>query len=138
MANLDVNPQRYQEQLAEKTERLTEMFSEYNVPELEVYESPEQHYRMRAEFRVWHEGDDMYYVMFNQETKEKYRVDQFPAASRLINDLMPLLVDAMKDNHSLRHKLFQVDFLSTLSGEIIVSLLYHFLLYTSQSPRDPL
>ena len=59
------------------------------MPELEVFESPEQHYRMRAEFRVWHEGDDMYYVMFNQETKEKYRVDQFPAASRLINDLMP-------------------------------------------------
>ncbi|MCL4118108.1 UNVERIFIED_CONTAM: hypothetical protein GTU68_008381 [Idotea baltica] len=101
------------------------MFSQYDVPELEVYESPEQHYRMRAEFRVWHEGDDMYYVMFNQETKEKYRVDQFPAASRLINDLMPLLTDAMKDNHSLRHKLFQVDFLSTLSGEILVSLLYH-------------
>ena len=43
MANLDVNPQRYQEQLAEKTERLTEMFSQYDVPELEVYESPEQH-----------------------------------------------------------------------------------------------
>ncbi|MCV5245209.1 tRNA (uridine(54)-C5)-methyltransferase TrmA, partial [Escherichia coli] len=42
-----------------------------------------------------------------------------------INDLMPLLVEAMKDNESLRRKLFQVDFLSTLSGEILVSLLYH-------------
>jgi tRNA (uracil-5-)-methyltransferase len=125
MATLDVNPQRYQEQLAEKVERLTEMFAPYNVPELEVFESPEQHYRMRAEFRVWHEGEDLYYIMFDQETREKYRVDQFPAASRLINDLMPLLVDAMKDNESLRRKLFQVDFLSTLSGEILVSLLYH-------------
>ncbi len=93
------------------------MFSQYDITyELEVYESPEQHYRMRAEFRVWHEGDDMYYVMFNQETKEKYRVDQFPTASRLINDLMPLLTDAMKENHSLR-LLRPVDFLSTLSGE---------------------
>lgn len=125
MATLDVNPQRYQEQLAEKVERLTQMFTQYNVPELEVFESPEQHYRMRAEFRVWHEGDDLYYVMFNQETKEKYRVDQFPTASRLINDLMPLLTDAMKECEALRRKLFQVDFLSTLSGEILVSLLYH-------------
>ena len=125
MATLDVNPQRYQEQLAEKVERLTDMFAPYNMPELEVFESPEQHYRMRAEFRVWHEGEDLYYIMFNQETREKYRVDQFPAASRLINDLMPLLVEAMKDNDSLRRKLFQVDFLSTLSGEILVSLLYH-------------
>ena len=125
MASLDVNPEHYQQQLAEKTERLTQMFAPYNVPDLEVFESPDQHYRMRAEFRVWHQGEDMYYVMFNQETKEKYRVDQFPAASRLINDLMPLLIDAMKGNEALRHKLFQVDFLSTLSGEILVSLLYH-------------
>ncbi|WP_394245416.1 tRNA (uridine(54)-C5)-methyltransferase TrmA [Vibrio astriarenae] len=125
MASLDVNPQTYQQQLADKVTRLTDMFSDFNAPELEVFESPEQHYRMRAEFRVWHEGEDIYYIMFNQETREKYRVDQFPTASRLINDLMPLLMEAMKDNDTLRRKLFQVDFLSTLSGEILVSLLYH-------------
>ncbi|QIA62201.1 tRNA (uridine(54)-C5)-methyltransferase TrmA [Vibrio astriarenae] len=125
MASLDVNPQTYQQQLADKVIRLTDMFSDFNAPELEVFESPEQHYRMRAEFRVWHEGEDIYYIMFNQETREKYRVDQFPTASRLINDLMPLLMEAMKDNDTLRRKLFQVDFLSTLSGEILVSLLYH-------------
>ncbi|MGU3847015.1 tRNA (uridine(54)-C5)-methyltransferase TrmA, partial [Vibrio diabolicus] len=64
MATLDVNTQRYQEQLAEKVERLTDMFAPYNMPELEVFESPEQLYRMRAEFRVWHEGEDLYYIMF--------------------------------------------------------------------------
>lgn len=125
MATLDVNPDNYQAQLDEKITRLGEMFESYGVPELEVFESPAQFYRMRAEFRIWHEGDDMYYIMFNQQTREKYRVDQFPAASRLINDLMPLLIDAMKDNDILRRKLFQVDFLSTLSGEVLVSLLYH-------------
>ncbi|WED21736.1 tRNA (uridine(54)-C5)-methyltransferase TrmA [Vibrio sp. JC009] len=125
MATPEINPQTYTEQLEEKKQRLSGMFSQYNVPELEVFESPEKHYRMRAEFRVWHEGDDLYYVMFNQETREKYRVDQFPAASKLINDLMPVLMESMKANDTLRRKLFQVDFLSTLSGEILVSLLYH-------------
>ncbi|WP_375751808.1 tRNA (uridine(54)-C5)-methyltransferase TrmA [Vibrio sp. HN007] len=125
MAIPEMNPQSYQEQLEEKKLRMNELFSEYGVPELEVYESPEKNYRMRAEFRVWHEGDDLYYIMFNQETREKYRVDQFPAASKLINDLMPKLVELVKDKESLRKKLFQVDFLSTLSGEILVSLLYH-------------
>ncbi|GAM65995.1 tRNA (uracil54-C5-)-methyltransferase [Vibrio ishigakensis] len=115
----------YQVQLDEKTERLQAMFSDYEMPSLEVFPSQEQHYRMRAEFRVWHEGDDLYYIMFNQETREKYRVDQFPVASRIINDLMPLLIEAVKDKPVLRHKLFQVDFLSTLSGEVLVSLLYH-------------
>jgi tRNA (uracil-5-)-methyltransferase len=124
MADLDTT-NRYAEQLAEKRDRLNQMFVDYNVPELEVFESPEQNYRMRAEFRVWHEGDDLYYIMFNQETREKYRVDQFPAASKEINALMPLLLDSIKDNDTLRRKLFQVDFLSTLSGEVLVSLLYH-------------
>ncbi|NLS13621.1 tRNA (uridine(54)-C5)-methyltransferase TrmA [Vibrio sp. SM6] len=125
MATLDVTPELYQQQLDAKIARLTEMFADYATPELEVFESATQHYRMRAEFRVWHEGDEMYYIMFDQETRQKYRVDQFPAASRLINDLMPLLIDGLKSNDSLRRKLFQVDFLSTLSGEILVSLLYH-------------
>jgi tRNA (uracil-5-)-methyltransferase len=125
MATLEVNPENYQPQLADKISRLTQMFADYQTPALEVFESPPQHYRMRAEFRVWHEGDELYYIMFDQETREKIRVDQFPAASELINQLMPVLADALKANDSLRRKLFQVDFLSTLSGEILISLLYH-------------
>ncbi|PSW03364.1 tRNA (uridine(54)-C5)-methyltransferase TrmA [Photobacterium lipolyticum] len=125
MASTAINTADYRQQLDEKAERIQNIFDDFETPELEVFASPAEHYRMRAEFRVWHEGEDLYYVMFNQETREKYRVDQFPAASRVINDLMPLLIEALKPSHTLRHKLFQVDFLSTLSGEILVSLLYH-------------
>ncbi|MGF1806316.1 tRNA (uridine(54)-C5)-methyltransferase TrmA, partial [Aliivibrio sifiae] len=120
-----MNPENYQVQLDEKAETLSALFSEFDVPELEVFSSPAENYRMRAEFRVWHEGDDMYYVMFDQKTKEKYRVDYFLPATRLINDLMPLLAEAVKESKTLRYKMFQVDFLSTLSGEILVSMLYH-------------
>ncbi len=70
MATLDVNPELYQAQLADKIARLKAMFVDYSMPELEVFESPVANYRMRAEFRIWHEGDDMYYIMFNQETRE--------------------------------------------------------------------
>lgn len=125
MANLTHDTISYAQQLEDKLHRLGDMFGDFITPEIEVFESPEQHYRMRAEFRVWHEGEDMYYIMFDQATRQKYRVDQFPTASRLINDLMPLLMDAMKGCPILRTKLFQVDFLSTLSGEVLVSLLYH-------------
>ncbi len=80
---------------------------------------------MRSEFRVWHEGDDLFYIMFDQATKAKIRVDQFPPASALINQLMPQLIAALKSNTILRYKLFQVDFISSLSGQIVISLLYH-------------
>lgn len=125
MSNTLIDTTQYQAQLDEKITRMQSAFEAFNAPELEVFPSPDKHYRMRAEFRVWHEGDDLYYIMFNQETKQKYRVDQFPQASRIINDLMPLLLDAIKPVESLRRKLFQVDFLSTLSGEVLVSMLYH-------------
>ncbi|MCP6588726.1 tRNA (uridine(54)-C5)-methyltransferase TrmA, partial [Klebsiella pneumoniae] len=55
----------------------------------------------------------------------RIRVDSFPAASELINQLMVEILDGVRDNPVLRHKLFQVDYLTTLSNQAVVSLLYH-------------
>ena len=63
--------------------------------------------------------------MFNKETKTPYRVDEFPAASETINTLMQRIIELVKPNAVLRKKLFQVDFLSGLSQECVISLLYH-------------
>jgi len=120
-----VDPDNYDVLLSKKEALLKKQFSTFNLPTLEVFQSPKQHYRMRCEFRVWHDGDELYYLMFEKQTKQKIRVDQFLPASQLINSLMPILIDKLKSVDLLRSKLFQVDFLSTLSGEIVVSLLYH-------------
>lgn len=120
-----VDPNNYDIQLDAKKRLFNENFVDFNLPELEIFPSPKLHYRMRSEFRVWHDGDDLYYIMFDKETKEKIRVDQFPPASELINALMPQLINRIKASKKLRFKLFQIDFLSTLSGQILVSLLYH-------------
>ncbi len=117
--------EQYDDQLAEKTARLTALMTPFNAPAAEVFRSPVSHYRMRAEFRVWHDEGDLYHIMFDQQTKARIRVDQFPVASELINRLMPVLLEAVKDQPALRHKLFQIDYLSTRSGKIIASLLYH-------------
>ncbi|WP_448212584.1 tRNA (uridine(54)-C5)-methyltransferase TrmA [Colwellia sp. MEBiC06753] len=120
-----IRPENYDAQLIEKQSEITAMFAEFNPPALASFPSPPTHYRLRAEFRVWHDGDDLDYIMFNSETKEKYKVTEFPIASVLINQAMAKLITYVKTNEVLRRKLFQVDFLSTLSGELLVSLLYH-------------
>jgi tRNA (uracil-5-)-methyltransferase len=120
-----IHPDNYPEQLSQKEKDMAELFSTFNMPSAEIYPSQPLNYRQRAEFRVWHQGDDLFYIMFNSETKEKFRVDDFPVASVLINKAMKALIEAIKDHSELRYKLFQVDFLSTLSGEILISLLYH-------------
>lgn len=117
--------EQYDDQLAEKTARLTAMMTPFQAPAPEVFRSPVSHYRMRAEFRVWHDEGDLYHIMFDQQTKARVRVDQFPAASELINRLMPVLIAAIKKEPVLRRKIFQIDYLSTRSGKLITSLLYH-------------
>lgn len=117
--------ERYDDQLAEKTARLMMIMSPFTAVEPEVFRSPVKHYRMRAEFRIWHDKDEMYHIMFDQQTKQRIRVDSFPAACKLINRLMSTLMAAIKPNPVLRHKLFQIDYLSTQSGKIMASLLYH-------------
>jgi len=120
-----VDPDNYEKQLNAKKDQFNCQFAPFKLPELECFASAKQNYRMRSEFRVWHDGDDLYYIMFDKESKQKIRVDQFPPASALINSLMPQLITLLKSADILRYKLFQVDFLSTLSGQVVVSLLYH-------------
>lgn len=120
-----IHPDNYDQQLSEKNQEMTELFSCFALPEIDVFTSQPLNYRLRAEFRVWHQGDDLFYIMFNSETKEKFRVDHFPVASQLINQGMQELLTAIKTKPELRYKLFQVDFLSTLSGELLISMLYH-------------
>lgn len=120
-----IHPDNYEAQLSVKQKSMAKLFSEFNLPLADLYPSLPLNYRQRAEFRVWHDGDDLYYIMFNSNTKQKFRVDDFPVASTLINKAMKALLETIKTNPTLRYKLFQVDFLSTLSGELLISLLYH-------------
>lgn len=120
-----IHPDNYKQQLDNKTLDIAETFKEFDLPNFDLYESEPTNYRQRAEFRVWHDGDDLYYIMFNSETKQKFKVEYFPVASELINHAMKALLDNIRDDETLRKRLFQVDFLSTLSGELLISLLYH-------------
>jgi tRNA (uracil-5-)-methyltransferase len=125
MRPTEIQADKYAEQLEEKTDLLKASFTHYPMPELEIFASEPLHYRLRAEFRLWHDGDDLHHVMFDQTTKQKYQVNHFPPASQIINDVMADLLLLLKNNETARRKLFQIDYLASLSGEIIVSLLYH-------------
>lgn len=120
-----MNPANYDQQLEEKRLKLKALFAPYTELEIDVFASAPAHYRMRSEFRVWHEGEDLYYYMFDKVQDQKVRTEQYLPASLLINEMMEALMVELRPNKILRHKLFQVDFLSTLSGEILVTLLYH-------------
>lgn len=56
---------------------------------------------------------------------KKVRVDQFPVASKLINELMTILRQHVMSTEILKKKLFQVNFHTTLSGNAMVTMVYH-------------
>lgn len=116
---------QYPTLLAKKAEHLTALLAPFSAPALALFASEPQHFRLRVEFRIWHEAGDLFHIMFDPQTKQRYRVDQFPIASELINQMMTALLADIRGNEILTRKLFQVDYLSTLSGQIAVSLLYH-------------
>jgi tRNA (uracil-5-)-methyltransferase len=121
-----IDAENYQLQLEAKHDEMQRLFAEHYRSDIQVFPSAPLYYRMRAEFRIWHTNDDMFYAMFRQDDrKTPYRVDQFPVANITINRLMPLLLDSIRLNEVLRRKLFQVEFLSATSGECVVSLIYH-------------
>jgi len=126
MSRSQFDPSTYAAQLAEKTQRLRELLAPFAAPEPEVFDSPREHYRLRTEFRLWREGEDRHYAMF--EAGDKHTpifFEQFPIASRRINELMPRLKAAWQASSALSFKLFQVEFLTTLSDDALITLCYH-------------
>lgn len=115
----------YQEQFERKAEKLQSMLAAYDAPRISYFASPEINYRQRAEFRIWHSGSSASYAMYKKGSKELYTLDQLPVACKAINQLMPPLIDAINASEILKHRLFSLEFLSTLSGEMLVTLIYH-------------
>lgn len=121
-----LDPSSYTQQLDEKLARLRALLAPFDAPEPAVFDSPREHYRLRAEFRLWREDGQRHYAMFAPGEKHvPILIDSFPIASARINELMPRLKAAWQADAALSNKLFQVEFLTTLDGDAMVTLCYH-------------
>jgi tRNA (uracil-5-)-methyltransferase len=121
-----IDPDNYAAQFAGKVAQFQRDFAPFAIPAPEVFPSAQEHYRLRAEFRIWHQDDQLDYAMFDPEhPKQPVMVEHFPMAAESISALMPRLLDRLRASHPLRGGLFQADFLATLSGELMVTLIYH-------------
>lgn len=112
----------YETQLEEKLKLNQNKFSQFYDDKIMAFKSPTIHYRSRSEFKIWHEGDEIYYAMNSIDKTGVVFVDECPQVNEHISKLMPSLLKMLK---GIDFKLFGVDFLSSSSGEIVVSLLYH-------------
>lgn len=120
------NATLYQQQLQQKIELTRQEFASIYGGVLGVYPSPAHAYRMRAEFKAWHQDDTIQYAMYRPgEYKKTYTVNLFEPGSMPMQGLMPRLLKAVNASDTLKHKLFQVEFLTATTGDAVVSLIYH-------------
>lgn len=114
------------ENLSEKKDAFVRLLTFCDPPVPVVHESPTERYRMRVEFRVWHEEDDHYYVMFEPgNPPARYRVEDSPLVCETIHHLMPEVLAEVGREEILHHRLFQVEFLANQTGDCLVTLIYH-------------
>ena len=113
----------YDEQLKIKTLKIQEEFKKFYRDELVVYPSNPSHFRNRAEFRIWHNGDDISYAMNGFNKKEMVLINECQIVQKPIFDMMPELINHIEKSTILKEKLFSIEF---LNGEnLLITLIYH-------------
>jgi tRNA (uracil-5-)-methyltransferase len=116
----------YDAQLERKKRRLSALLESFYDGEISVYPSADAHYRMRAEFRIWHEDGGACYAMGNAQKNGVVTITECPKVSEAIDTRMWRLLEAINASpDTLKRKLFGVEFLSTLTGECLITMLYH-------------
>ena len=124
-----IAPDQYATLLAAKLRAFKDALAPYDLPEPTVQPSAALHFRLRVEFRIWQRERQIDYAMFDpndrREPKQPIAIEHFPVASEAICALMPALLASLRASNVLRDQLYQVNFLATLSGEMLVTLIYH-------------
>lgn len=133
--NVAVRPESYAAELEAKVEAVRARFAaaQLALPErIDVHASEHAGFRQRAEFGVWRHDVDgaecLETCMFVKNKGGPVRVASFPMGSARMNQLMGEVLAFC--HHPSRREimcpgLFTVKFLTTLSGEALVTLIYH-------------
>lgn len=131
MALPQIDPALYETQLAAKLAQFKAEFAPFGLPEPAVHRSAPLHYRLRAEFRIWRHRDENVqetfdYAMFDPENpKRPILMADYPVASASICTLMPRLRAGVLGSDILRQRFYAVEFLATLAGDMLVTMIYH-------------
>jgi tRNA (uracil-5-)-methyltransferase len=115
----------YPRQLERKEERVRELLRPFYSGGFDLYDSPVSHYRARAEFRIWHEGERCDYAMGNLSRDGTVTIDECPKVLRPIEERMEPLLEAVNASPELSRRLFGVEFLAATTGECLITMLYH-------------
>jgi tRNA (uracil-5-)-methyltransferase len=128
-ASCVLHDMNYEEQLNHKIKREKERFSDLTTMEFDIIKSEEEHFRNRAEFRIWKNFDNednltLSYAM-NGYDKNVVEINECKIVSSHISDVMPKLLDKIQNDQTLSFKIFSIEFLGSTIDDLLVTMIYH-------------
>jgi tRNA (uracil-5-)-methyltransferase len=119
----------YEDQLDLKISKERDRFTEYYSSKIDIIKSDDGAFRNRVEFRTWKIYNDdssfkLSYAM-NDVNKTILTINSCSIVSHTIANLMPLLIEEISKLDILHMKFFTVEFLTSTTGDILVTLIYH-------------
>ncbi len=114
----------YTEQLNIKVINQQERFKDIYNKKIDVIKSEEEAFRNRVEFRVFHKLGELHYAM-SDINKKLMIIDSCSIVSPIIAQLMSKLLVKVKKSELLSKKFFSVEFLSSTTNDLLVTMIYH-------------
>jgi len=113
----------YLTQIDEKLSFIKSKFRDFYSGEFEFFTSNPRNYRSRAEFGIWHEGEDFFYTMHGIDEKRVF-IDNCAKVDEKIAQFMGILREYLNSHATLKQRLFGAEFIAT-KCDFMAILLYH-------------
>eukprot|EP00755_Sulcionema_specki_P018406 Sspe_Gene.66793::Locus_39464_Transcript_1_1_Confidence_1.000_Length_1432::g.66793::m.66793/K00557/trmA; tRNA (uracil-5-)-methyltransferase len=150
MSWMNFDPSKYDDLFNSAVEKVVKDFAELRPDDspLDLYPSPPLHFRLRVKFLVAgneeeaHSGSDtdddepsdedcvargerppMMHASWRERRRQVIE-GAYPVASETICDAMPRVITALSRSPAIRKRLRGIQYLSTMSGELLVTLVY--------------
>ncbi|BBG65495.1 tRNA (uracil54-C5-)-methyltransferase [Hydrogenimonas sp.] len=115
----------YNEQLSTKKERLEELLKPFYGAEIELFCSKEEHFRARAEYKIYRDESGCSYAMRHMDKKGFVKLKECPMVVESIEERMWRLLGYVNGDEELKNRLFGMEFLSSAAGDTLITMLYH-------------
>ena len=111
LPSIDYQPNNYDQIFDQKVKGVCSLFADLNIPKPSIFPSIKCGYRMRAEFRVWHDDSNCFYVMFDKD-KKPIEISSYPIGSPAITNIMFPLIEFVNKTQSSSINYFKLNFLA--------------------------
>ena len=115
----------YKRQLELKKGELSTLLSPFYSGKIDAFESADANFRARAEYKIYHDEGSCSYAMRDLDKRRFVLLQECPMVCEAIESRMWRLLEYVNSDEELTRRLFGIEFLSSSTGETLITMLYH-------------